>query len=107
MGILVNKVNMPKSSTPFKVFIWEDGRAEVHIPDSGVLMVDANQFPEADKHDNAGVWLDVDWETQERAIGTCSHCKARGNLRTRKTVWGTWCINNPFCPQCGAKMVVF
>lgn len=40
----------------------------------------------------------------ERAVGTCSVCKATGELRTKRDEWCCWAIDSPYCPNCGAKM---
>ena len=50
-------------------------------------------------------WYDIDErENGEDVTATCSNCKVRGRVRTKRNSWGMWIINSPRCPECGAKM---
>ena len=52
-----------------------------------------------------GHWYDITkYNCGERVIATCSHCKDRGELRTKMPEFGVWRIDSPYCPNCGAKM---
>ena len=48
--------------------------------------------------------INVEFNCGERIHATCSHCRTRGEIRTRRSEWGIWHIDSPYCPSCGAKM---
>ena len=71
-----------------------------------VSAYDVASIPAADVVEaRYGRWYDVNsYEHGERAIATCSHCRVRGAVRTKRTEYGFWVINSHMCPNCGARM---
>ena len=52
-----------------------------------------------------GRWYDANsYEHGEKVIATCSHCRVRGAVRTKRTEYGFWVIDSTVCPNCGARM---
>lgn len=52
-----------------------------------------------------GKWVHItSYNDGERMIATCSHCRDRGEVRSIMTEFGSWEIDSPCCPNCGAKM---
>lgn len=105
MGILIDKLNLPRGNTPLKLFVWADGNVELHGRDCGVETLTAEQINEKHVSLQIGAWLNISWPSPERAIATCANCKVRGEVRTDRNSYGLWYIDSPYCPHCGAKMV--
>lgn len=50
-----------------------------------------------------GEWVGIIY-CEDIVYATCNSCYSRGKVRTNRNEWGTWYIDSPYCPKCGAKM---
>ena len=50
-----------------------------------------------------GEWIDI-ISHEDIIYATCNHCHSRGKVKTNRNEWGTWYIDSPYCPKCGARM---
>ena len=52
-----------------------------------------------------GRWLDIQLDPIWRSmLATCSHCRARGEVRVKSNECGFAVPDSDHCPHCGAKM---
>ena len=90
----------------YSMDVFSNNPKEISYLKAAKVLREFNELPAVDVAPVVhGRWYDVNfYEHDERAVATCSHCRVRGAVRTKRTEYGFWVINSPMCPNCGARM---